>query len=572
MAATQQGPDRLIPTGFDNVTGKWNEYSSYVNAEGLEIRSSGMYNENPSVVFDGNGYNPQMPYGPYPETTQLASARGDGKLHAAQQFSISDPLSYQQPIAPNIPYVTSSTPVSQTELPSEIGKQGDCKPFGLNLGYPPSLGSFGSRSNFSENSDGLGFMSDGSDVFGFGSLWSDCSIPLKERSKLSSPAASQQPVGSLSMSRTDFGMASQQHGSLSRFGSQSSLNYRGYSSSGINQSSSFRNTSISTTSAMNGWNWLPYDKAKSGGNSDTSFGCTGTIDTLIEQNRGPRASKPKNRTTANESFVNNSKNGTCTGVQRESYNRLDFVTEYKDAKFFVIKSYSEDNVHKSIKYGVWVSTPNGNKRLDSAFHEAKEKHGNCPIFLLFSVNASAQFCGVAEMVGPVDYDKSVDYWKQDKWTGQFPVKWHIIKDVPNSQFRHIILENNDNKPVTNSRDTQEVELEQGNEMLNIFRNYESDSSILDDFDFYEDRQKAMQEKKTQHKASLLAAPMVVGSQQQIRRSLPTHLIHKMSKTFAQAVLLNENDKERSPAGKAVPGAARLRGSRVEPEKTRATMA
>lgn len=72
------------------------------------------------------------------------------------------------------------------------------------------------------------------------------------------------------------------------------------------------------------------------------------------------------------------------------------------------------------------------------------------------VNASAQFCGVAEMIGPVDFDKSVDYWQQDKWSGQFPVKWHIIKDVPNSQFRHIVLENNDNKPVTNSRDTQEV--------------------------------------------------------------------------------------------------------------------
>jgi hypothetical protein len=72
------------------------------------------------------------------------------------------------------------------------------------------------------------------------------------------------------------------------------------------------------------------------------------------------------------------------------------------------------------------------------------------------VNASAQFCGVAEMVGPVDFDKNVDFWQQDKWSGQFPVKWHIIKDVPNSQFRHIVLENNDNKPVTNSRDTQEV--------------------------------------------------------------------------------------------------------------------
>ena len=72
------------------------------------------------------------------------------------------------------------------------------------------------------------------------------------------------------------------------------------------------------------------------------------------------------------------------------------------------------------------------------------------------VNGSGQFCGVAEMIGPVDFDRSVDYWQQDKWSGQFPVKWHIVKDVPNNLLRHITLENNDNKPVTNSRDTQEV--------------------------------------------------------------------------------------------------------------------
>lgn len=60
------------------------------------------------------------------------------------------------------------------------------------------------------------------------------------------------------------------------------------------------------------------------------------------------------------------------------------------------------------------------------------------------------------MTGRVDFGKNMDFWQQDKWNGFFPVKWHIIKDVPNLQFRHIILENNDNKPVTNSRDTQEV--------------------------------------------------------------------------------------------------------------------
>lgn len=80
------------------------------------------------------------------------------------------------------------------------------------------------------------------------------------------------------------------------------------------------------------------------------------------------------------------------------------------------------------------------------------------VMLLFSmqVNASGQFCGVAEMVGTVDFNKNMDFWQQDKWSGSFPVKWHIIKDVPNANFRHIILENNENKPVTNSRDTQEV--------------------------------------------------------------------------------------------------------------------
>ena len=60
------------------------------------------------------------------------------------------------------------------------------------------------------------------------------------------------------------------------------------------------------------------------------------------------------------------------------------------------------------------------------------------------------------MIGPVDFEKDMDFWQQDKWSGSFPVKWHIIKDVPNTNFRHILLENNENKPVTNSRDTQEV--------------------------------------------------------------------------------------------------------------------
>ena len=83
----------------------------------------------------------------------------------------------------------------------------------------------------------------------------------------------------------------------------------------------------------------------------------------------------------------------------------------------------------------------------------------CICFITFrnlQVNSSGQFCGVAEMAGPVDFNKNMDFWLQGKWNGCFSVKWHIIKDVPNGHFRHIILSNNENKPVTHSRDTQEV--------------------------------------------------------------------------------------------------------------------
>lgn len=116
-------------------------------------------------------------------------------------------------------------------------------------------------------------------------------------------------------------------------------------------------------------------------------------DSLNEQNQGPRTANAKGalisggnsaRTLAvDESGNGNSKIGT------DQFNLPDFQTKYDHALFFVIKSYSEDDIHKSIKYNVWASTPNGNKRLDSAFQDAQkrmeEKGSKCPIFLFFSV-------------------------------------------------------------------------------------------------------------------------------------------------------------------------------------------
>jgi len=177
-------------------------------------------------------------------------------------------------------------------------------------------------------------------------------------------------------------------------------------------------------------------------------------------------------------------------------NPVDFDANPSFGRFFVIKSYSEDDIHKAIKYGIWASTDSGNRRLDAAWHES---HHKGPIYLFYSVNTSGQFCGMAQMMSGLDYGKKLDVWAQDKWNGSFSVKWIFVKDIPNSQLRHIRLTNNDNKPVTNSRDTQEVLLDPGREMLNIFVSYNSKTSILDDFLYYDKRQEAMQSRKVGRK-------------------------------------------------------------------------
>ncbi|EOA13264.1 hypothetical protein CARUB_v10026294mg [Capsella rubella] len=253
-------------------------------------------------------------------------------------------------------------------------------------------------------------------------------------------------------------------------------------------------------------NWYAVNNSYKTRNGFQGYGKE-NIEGLNELNRGPRA-KGFNSQEGSKVMTVSTKEQIVTEIEKlcedgsllelKDYNKKDFPETYSEAKFFVIKSYSEDDIHKSIKYNVWSSTPNGNKKLDASYNEAKQKSEGCPVFLLFSVNTSGQFVGLAEMVGPVDFNKTVEYWQQDKWIGCFPVKWHFVKDIPNSSLRHITLENNENKPVTNSRDTQEVKLEQGMKVIKIFKDHASKTCILDDFVFYENRQKIIQERKSKH--------------------------------------------------------------------------
>ncbi|KAG8387393.1 hypothetical protein BUALT_Bualt02G0016600 [Buddleja alternifolia] len=516
----------------------WEDYTKYVNQDGVEM-TPGAYGDNGSLAYHhGYGYATYSPYSP--AASPVPTLGQDGQLYGAQHYQY--PTPYFQSWTPTSgPY---PTPAATTKGEIATTKATDQAPLSVDStntksnGIANSGGAKGNatrptyqNSSFNANgSYGRGALPGGIPAsgyqdprFGFDGLLSP--IPWLESPYYSD--GQPRPVTSSSMSSS---IANRNSIPSSR-----NQNYQPHlmglhhprPMSGMNAATGYMNRMYPNKFygqygnayrsglgyGSNGYDtrrgWMTVDnkyKPRGRGNGFYNY-ANESIDGLNELNRGPRAKSTKNQKSftptalavkgQNIPVTETTDNETKSSVtpDRELFNQPDFPEHYADAKFFIIKSYSEDDVHKSIKYGVWASTPNGNKKLDSAYQDAQQKSGGCPVFLFFSVNTSGQFVGVAEMIGPVDFNKNVEYWQQDKWIGCFPVKWHIVKDVPNSLLKHIILENNENKPVTNSRDTQEVKLDQGLQVLKIFKDHTSKQCILDDFDFYEDRQKKIQEKK-----------------------------------------------------------------------------
>jgi len=545
--------------------GEWDDYSRYAGIDAVELQSPGVYSDNGSVFVQstGFGYPSQQPYSPYSPGMAGPTIGADGQLYGPQAYQYPNHMYRQQPVSPAGQYLPSPPAIAGVgELPTPGGGVGEPNP---PLGV---TGSTGLLANGNVSSPRPGFSSvtlipchgpfsrgvlpvaihtPGPQDVRFEGLrasapsWAEVtkiteglqrpqiaaglhSIASQQLSASGIPVQPVTPIGPLQMhtlppqqwAQSALPLSSPGPGALARGYPPLAGIINGPTGAGrAGRGSGGGNGLEARPNGRGGWISMDKGKHRGRGGGSPNHSNNGALDFLNEQNRGPRTTRLRNQRLASPGILRHTRGqGVTTSpgnsealsslVNREQYNRPDFVTKYEHAKFFVIKSYSEDDVHKSIKYNVWASTPAGNKRLDAAFLESQSKaggkQGSCPVFLFFSVNASGQFCGVAEMVGPVDFGKSVEYWQQDKWNGRFTVKWHIIKDIPNCQFRHIILENNDNKPVTNSIDTQEVKFEQAISMLNIFKSFSSKTSILDDFQFYENRQRALQDKRARQQA------------------------------------------------------------------------
>ncbi|XP_038725458.1 YTH domain-containing protein ECT2-like isoform X2 [Tripterygium wilfordii] len=510
--------------GYNDTGNEGDDYTRYVNPGGVEM-TNGVYGENGSVLFHHGFRYPS--YGPYsPATSPVPTIGNDGQLYGPQHYQYphyfqpmtpsSGPLT-PSPVNPSQAELSTSAAADQKPLPVEAVKKnsnsvasgGGLKGNNLSVPFKPAYqNTYNSNNIYGRSALPGGVPPSNQDPrFGFDGArspipWLDGFSDGLHRPVTNHGMTPSYPKG-LHHPSTMSGLGSA-HGYVNRM----------YPNKLYGQYANSLRTGMGVGSGgydsrTNGRGWLAVDGKYRPKGRGGYFGYGNeNADGLNELNRGPRAKSSKNQkgfapntiAVKGQNVPTNAYNVEETehasvASDREPYNSIDFPEDYSDAKFFIIKSYSEDDVHKSIKYNVWASTPNGNKKLDAAYQESQQNSGGCPVFLFFSVNTSGQFVGLAEMVGPVDFNKNIEYWQQDKWTGCFPVKWHIVKDVPNSLLRHITLENNENKPVTNSRDTQEVKLEQGLKMIKAFKDHSSKTCILDDFIFYETRQKSILEKK-----------------------------------------------------------------------------
>lgn len=560
--------------GYEVMGNEWDEQGGFIGMDGLEIPYTGIQAENGSVVYYMPGYGyPQPAYNPYNTYFPGAMVGADGLLPHQPYYP--GPI-YQQPLAsptyfqPPVAYGSEVPPVFSWDSGLAVADRANGNTF---------IGSAAGGPRTSQSTAAITQVP-----------YSKATPPARKQNAALDLKGSAQPSEGLQSSHSVTSGQPLSHGNVHSTGpptqsarpvtkipphgsaGQTAALPKGYVPLGkVAACSNQGKTNVlypnqAADFKPNGHEWLVGDRLKPRGKVNGN----GNLDALNEQNKGPRINKTRNTwlspvdtNTGAQGLVENT--GSC-GPVREQFNLADFPTKYDNALFFVIKSYSEDDVHKSIKYNVWASTPNGNKKLNAAYQVAQErsggKPGSCPVFLFFSVNASGQFCGVAEMISSVDFNTTMNFWQQDKWNGFFPVKWHIIKDVPNSQFRHIILENNDHKPVTNSRDTQEIKFTQGIEMLNIFKNYSEKTSILDDFVFYENRQKTMQDKKRQsNQPEQLQPAALVDAVQKMG------LGEQLDKTDEDTRVVNHSDL-RAANGNQHPDSSITKNTSLEPSSGR----
>ncbi|KAK3350051.1 YT521-B-like domain-containing protein [Lasiosphaeria hispida] len=125
-----------------------------------------------------------------------------------------------------------------------------------------------------------------------------------------------------------------------------------------------------------------------------------------------------------------------------------------DTRFFIVKSFNEQNVSACMDDGVWVTQAQNGQVLASAFAECKN------VILFFSINKSRAFQGYARMASAPSPETPRPKWMSGiNWntSDPFRVQWLSKTAVDFRHIGHLRNSFNEYLPVLVGKDGQEVE-------------------------------------------------------------------------------------------------------------------
>ncbi|XP_074669561.1 3'-5' RNA helicase YTHDC2 isoform X2 [Strix aluco] len=130
-------------------------------------------------------------------------------------------------------------------------------------------------------------------------------------------------------------------------------------------------------------------------------------------------------------------------------------------RYFIMKSSNLQNIDISQQKGIWSTMPSNERKLNRAFWESSV------VYLIFSVQGSGHFQGFARMASEIGREKSQD-WGSAGLGGVFKVEWIRKESIPFQCTHHLLNPWNDNKKVQISRDSQELEPQVGEQLLQLW--------------------------------------------------------------------------------------------------------
>ncbi|KAK1775101.1 YT521-B-like domain-containing protein [Copromyces sp. CBS 386.78] len=142
--------------------------------------------------------------------------------------------------------------------------------------------------------------------------------------------------------------------------------------------------------------------------------------------------------------------------------------EKGDTRFFVLKSFNNDNLEKAMEDGIWVTQTSNEEKFAKAFETCRN------VIFFFSVNKSKAFQGVAMMTSLPSADIAKASWmKNIYWqtSPPFRLRWLTKAAVPFSRIGYLKNPLNENLSVLIAKDGQEVEEECGRLLLREMESY-----------------------------------------------------------------------------------------------------